>query len=132
MIDTSDSTGLGKASYAAGTDTISIDSAIAIPPEAKISMTPEHVDVGRQHFVALSSIDCAALADAGNGDGGTATTGPSARTYTFATGDWACDDLPATDEQGGTVWALDGTARRRLEGDKYDILGSRQDPAFEL
>ena len=36
VIDTSDSTVLGKASYSSGTDTISIDSAVTIPADYKI------------------------------------------------------------------------------------------------
>ena len=83
-------------------------------------MKPEHIDVGRKHFVVLSRIDCAA-----DETTGTVITNPSARTYTFSTETWTCDDLPATDTTT-TAWAIDGT-RRRLEDDYYELL-SRQDP----
>ena len=122
---------MGKATFDDGSDTITVASVVAIPAEYKISMKPEHVDIGRQHFVVLSPIDCTADEEVVDGTpGGSATISPSARTYTFGTATWACDDLTAT-EAGTNVWALDGT-RRRLEGDKYDILTSRQDPHYQV
>lgn len=121
-----------KVVYDDAGDTISVDvaSSVAIPTEYKIiTMSPAWVDVGRQHFVVLSPIDCAA-------DEVTETviTNPSARTYTFSTTTWACDDLPASEEEGN-AWNTAGTSRRRLTGrDENDVeeeywkLHVRQDP----
>ena len=103
-----------KVTYADGTNQISIDSSVAIPTEYKIStLYPKHVDVGRQHFVVMSPVDCSADETTGS-----AITSPSVRTYTFNTATWACDDIPAS-ETSGDAWALDGT-RRRLYGDDYE------------
>ena len=92
MIDTGNDGYLIKVVFNDGSETIEVESSVAIPPEYKISMTPEHVDVGRQHFVVMSPIDCAADETTGS-----AVTNPSVRTYTIATATWACDDIPASD-----------------------------------
>ena len=89
-------------------------------------MTPEHIDIGRQHFVVLSPIDCSADETTGS-----AITAPSARIWTFADAAWTCYDLDSSNgltgghDTNGNAWALDGT-RRRLVDDWNDILARKQ------
>jgi len=128
-IDTGNDGYLMKVVYADGTDTITVDSSVAIPAEYKIQMTPEHVDVGRQHFVVMSPINCAATYDSASSTGSVVTSA-SVRTYTFATGGWSCNDVPASDTTS-SVWPLLNTRRRRELNEYeayYEELKSRQDP----
>lgn len=127
-----------KVTFNNADDTISVASKVEIPTEYKISLTPEHFDVGRQHFVVLSPIDCSATYNVDSVDpsiitDGVAITNASARTYTFSpvngpVDGWSCDDLPASDTTT-SAWDLTGTRRRLLEGgDFHDILSSNQMP----
>lgn len=81
-IDTGNNGYLMKVVYDNGSDTITVDASYAIPAEYKIQMKPEHVDVGRQHFVVMSPINCEAVYDGVTSTGSTVTSG-SVQTYTF-------------------------------------------------
>lgn len=118
-----------KVTYDDQADTISVASSVAIPATYKIAMTPEHIDVGRKHFVVMSPVNCASDETTGS-----AITSASVRTYTFTVVNgpvdgWSCDDIPASDTTT-TAWALTGTRRRALEEveDYYEQLVRRQDP----
>ena len=126
LVDTGNNDYLIKVVFADATETITVDSSVAIPAEYKIEMKLEHVDVGRQHFVVMSPIDCSADETTGS-----VVTKPSVRTYTFGTAAWACDDVEISDPSSN-AWALDGT-RRRLTGiDEYeDILNTKQHPLYD-
>ena len=129
LIDTQNSGYLFKMVYNKAAGTIDLAAAIVIPAAYHISMTPEHVDVGRLHFVVLSPIDCSAKETTSDGGTtvGTEITNPSARIYTFskANGEpnadpWdeegeGCYDLPASDPAAYSPWALEGTRRRFLD-----------------
>ena len=120
MIDTGNNDYFIKVTYNSGDNTISVDSSVAIDSTYHVTMTPKHVDVGRQHFVVMSPIDCSADESTGS-----EIYYPSVRTYTFSTATWSCDDVEAS-ETSTSAWALDGT-RRRLYGDDYEILSKKQD-----
>jgi len=120
---------LMKVAYDHGT-AITVTSSVVMKETFKIqTLTPEHIDVGRLHFVVMSPVNC--LSDETTGS---AITNASVRTYTFApvagpTDGWSCDDLPPSDT-GTNAWALAGTRRRELnEYEKfYEELTTRQDP----
>jgi len=85
MIDTGNNGYLFKVTYDNVGNAITVDTAatasIAIPAETKITqMAPEHVDVGRHHFVVLSPVNCESDQAAGS-----TITSASARTYSFGT-----------------------------------------------
>ena len=71
MITTSNNVRMYKVNYNHGSNELveeaNIDIVINIADplrkenvDAKITMTPEHIDVGRQHLVVMSPVDCAA------------------------------------------------------------------------
>lgn len=92
-IDTGNNDYVLKVQYNDQTDTITVIDSVQIAPEKKITMKPEHFDVGRKHFVIMSPIDCSADESTGS-----AITNPSVWTYTFST------TLSDQTTVGATTW----------------------------
>lgn len=58
-----------------------------MPDDKQITITPEHVDVGKKYLVVLSPSDCASTHDA------TYILNASAQFYDLTAGTWTCRDL---------------------------------------